>query len=478
MVKNGLLCVSFLLFLLPPLDAWDVQQEGSTKQQRNREERPATLGLDHGILEFDTPEFTVKIVKASQTLAALQPKGAEGFDFTPSDWLERRASDGFHHLGDLNFRVRQEYETVWKSFSTAESRKSIETLPTSGSMLASADLTPTLAEDCPLRIVRTWELNEGKLVLRFELENRSDQPVQIGALGIPMIFNNILSRRSLEQAHELCSFFDPYTGKDAGYLQVTRLSGKCPALLVIPEYGTPFEAYRPLTEPMRPMQTFEGAFEWMVHSLAYTEDEWKNADPWNEPTQETIAPGARKIYGVRFLIAPEIREIEKTLMDNGRPVAIGIPGYILPMDQNGRLFLNYGSPVISIKVEPEDAIAMTELEMTKGGWQAYSLKGRLWGRARLSVQYENGLKQTIHYYVTKPAQEAVSDLGNFLMTRQWFVDPNDPFRRSPSVISYDREADGIVLLDSRVWIAGLGDEGGSGSWVAAAMKWIRLFERD
>jgi hypothetical protein len=37
-------------------------------------------------------------------------------------------------------------------------------------------------------------------------------------------------------------------------------------------------------------------------------------------------------------------------------------------------------------------------------------------------------------------------------------------------MSYDREKNSIVTQDSRVWIAGLGDEGGSGSWLAAAMK--------
>jgi hypothetical protein len=61
-------------------------------------------------------------------------------------------------------------------------------------------------------------------------------------------------------------------------------------------------------------------------------------------------------------------------------------------------------------------------------------------------------------------------MGNFLMTKQWFVDPDDPFHRSPSVISYDREANKQVVQDKRAWIAGLGDEGGSGSWLAAAMK--------
>jgi hypothetical protein len=465
-----LLFIFFLFIVLPGLGAWHGQEADNVRQQRSHEELPPTLGLGQGILEFDTPEFTVKIVRSSQTLAALQPKGSGGFDFLPSDLLERRASDGFHHLGDLNFRTRIDNENEWKSYSTAALRKSIESLPVSGSVLASADLRPTLAEDCPLRVIRSWELSAGKLILKFELENQSNQTVHVGSLGMPMIFNNILSRRSLEQVHENCSFFDPYIGGDAGYLQVTRLNGRGPALLVVPEGLTPFEAYRPLSEPMRPMQTFEGSFEWMIHSLACAENEWKNAEPWNEPTQITIDPGARKTYGVKFLIAPQIRDIEKTLTANDRPVAVGIPGYILPMDQTGRLFLNYENPVKSIKVEPEQAIEIIKSTPTKGGWQTFRLVGRRWGRARLSVTYENGLLQTIHYYVIKPAGQVVSDLGNFLMTKQWYEAPDDPFERSPSVISYDREADRMVLQDGRVWIAGLGDEGGSGSWVAAAMK--------
>ena len=37
-------------------------------------------------------------------------------------------------------------------------------------------------------------------------------------------------------------------------------------------------------------------------------------------------------------------------------------------------------------------------------------------------------------------------------------------------MTYDRETNQIVMQDSRVWIAGLGDEGGAGSWLAAVMK--------
>ncbi len=449
------------------LPAPSAQTPGNQNQQPAA---PTTLGLDQGYIELDTPDFKLKLVKSSQTVAALQPKTADNFDFTPADRLVRRAANGFHHLGDLTLRLRINGAGPWRKYDTAEQRQPVRSFPASGATLAAADLTTTLPADNPLQIIRSWVLEKGRLVLRFDLKNRATESVQIGGLGIPMVFNNIITGRNLKDAHENCAFSDPYIGQDAGYLQVTRLSGRGPALVVVPEAQTPFEAYQPIDEPMRPNQTFEGAFAWLVHSQAYAEEEWQEADPWNPPTSVTLAPGATRTYGVSFLLSDEIRNIEQTLAANGRPVAVGIPGYVLPQDLDARLFLNYAPKVAAIDIEPRGAITIREQKSTRNGWKAYILRGQLWGRARLTVTYDDKSKQSISYYVIKPAAQAVADMGSFLMTRQWFDDINDPFKRSPSVMSYDREAGKIVTQDSRVWIAGLGDEGGSGSWLAAAMK--------
>jgi hypothetical protein len=453
--------------------------------QRDKDKKPPTPGpmLQQGVADYDSPDFTLTLVRSSQTVAALKPKGAEGFDFTPGDLLTARSQNGYFHLGDITFRLRTEGSTDWQNYSTASARTPVTALPASANVLASADLAPTLPADFPLRITRTWAVDEGKLVLRFALTNRSTKAVQIGALGIPMIFNNVLNDRSLDQAHAICSFYDPYIGEDAGYLQVTRLSGHGPALVVVPDGKTPFEAYNPILErkgrwgaaavfidPTPRGITFEGFYEWMVHSQAYAENEWKNAQPWNAPTSLTLAPGESKSYGLKFLVSDSIRHIEKTLSENRRPLAVGVPGYVLPQDIEGRLFLKYDKPVASLKVDPPSAIEIREDSSSHGNWRAYTLHGKTWGRSRLTVTYGDGTVQTIQYFVIKPATQAVADLGQFLTTRQWFADSSDPFHRAPSAISYDREANQMVLQDSRVWIAGLSDEGGAGSWLAAIMK--------
>ncbi len=50
-------------------------------------------------------------------------------------------------------------------------------------------------------MTRSWLLENEHLVLRFDIKNKTTQPVDIGALGIPMVFNNIITDRTFEQAH-------------------------------------------------------------------------------------------------------------------------------------------------------------------------------------------------------------------------------------------------------------------------------------
>src|SRR5262245_56780483 len=64
-----------------------LQQPQGNRRGPDSQNRAATLGLENGTLDFDTPDFNLKLVKDSQTIAALQVKNSGGFDFTPADQL-------------------------------------------------------------------------------------------------------------------------------------------------------------------------------------------------------------------------------------------------------------------------------------------------------------------------------------------------------------------------------------------------------
>src|SRR6266576_4683025 len=138
---------------------------------QEKEKKPPTPGpmLAQGTVDFDTPDFTLTLVRSSQTVAALKPKSDGAFDFTPGDLLSARSQDGFFHLGDITLRLRTGTSRDWKNYSTSTARQPVVALPTTKTILAAADLNPTLPADFPLQITRAWVLEANHLVLRFTL---------------------------------------------------------------------------------------------------------------------------------------------------------------------------------------------------------------------------------------------------------------------------------------------------------------------
>src|SRR5262249_5897481 len=125
-------------------------------QQQQKKEPPTPRPmLGQGFLDLDTPSFSLRLVRSSQTIAALKPKGAGDFDFTPGDLLIERSRDGYYHLGNIDLRLRSGTSDEWQNYSTALARKPVSALPTSQQILASADLAPTLPADIPVQITRT-----------------------------------------------------------------------------------------------------------------------------------------------------------------------------------------------------------------------------------------------------------------------------------------------------------------------------------
>ncbi|WP_298093402.1 DUF5695 domain-containing protein, partial [uncultured Sphingomonas sp.] len=253
--------------------------------------------------EHNVGPFRLALRRDTQTLARLSPANEPGFSFVPTAREAERTGDGYNHLGDLNLRVRAP-GAAWRDFASAHERRPIRPLPAGGTTIAGADITASMGSDAPFRVERFWRNEGGRLALAFRITNTTAAPLEIGALGMPMVFDNIITDRNLDQAHAQASFVDPYIGRDAGYLQVTRLNGSGPALLVLPAKDTPLEAYVPLKNPREDKdgsiftdrsprgQTSEGFYDWTVHSAGYVDREWKKAgEQWNAPTARTLAPG-------------------------------------------------------------------------------------------------------------------------------------------------------------------------------------------
>ncbi|RYO73888.1 hypothetical protein DL762_010620 [Monosporascus cannonballus] len=429
------------------------------------------LGLNNGYITIDTANFNARIVRNAQVLASLTPKG-KSFDFLPFDLLRARAANGQYHWGDITFRYREAGAGNWIDGDSASRRRAVTATATGDDVLAASIMAPTLPAG-PLNVTREWLDASGDLGLRFTIRNSGSSAVEVGGLGFPAEFNSIFTNRRAPDMQRLCSLSDPYVGMHAGHIRVAPTKGTGPALVVTPLGDTPMEAYRNLAEPSYPgtyygSQTFEGFYEWQVLTKAWAEKEWAGREPWNPPSARTLEPGESLQFGVRFSVAEGgVRELDATIRKTGTPVAVGVPGYIIPRDSPAQLFLQADSDVASIAAEPAGSLVVKE---TGALTYAVTPSAAAWGRARLTIEYADGKIQTVHYYITKPGPETLADLGRFFTTRAWFNDASDPFGRAPSPMTYDYEAGKIVEQDPRVWVAGLSDEGGTGAYLAAVVK--------
>jgi hypothetical protein len=167
--------------------------------------------IDGGKITLNSAALSVEILKYSGTVAQLTPRADAALDYTPGDLLKERSADTFYHLGDLDLHIRVGGATDWTDVSTAFHRAPVAVTASDATHFA-GDVTSSLPDGTPLKIVRTWAVEGSDLVLRFTVNNTGGTPVELGGVGIPMVFNNIMNGRTLDQSYRICSFYDPYIG--------------------------------------------------------------------------------------------------------------------------------------------------------------------------------------------------------------------------------------------------------------------------
>ncbi|RAL02816.1 uncharacterized protein BO80DRAFT_471388 [Aspergillus ibericus CBS 121593] len=428
---------------------------------------------------FSTERFTGAFDSESGVLRSLKSSLDPAFDFSPYDVFANRSGNGHYHTGDLTLRYRVGNSNGWIDADTVTNRVPLINGNSSHSILSSnLDTTIGNVTKDRLFITRTWTDYQGDLALNFTLRNGNTQSIEIGSLGLPIEFNSIFTDRTAVETREKCVLVDPFIGLQAGYVQVTRLLGEGPHLVITPlNLYTKLEAWRFLTEATDTSlayqsQVFEGNYEWQIYTKAYADQEWEGVEPWNPPTSLVLSSGESISFGLRFTAVSSVDDIEPTVSSLGHPVAVGIPGYVVPRDLEGRLFVNTSLKVDAVNVSPDACLSLTPLGLESSSWTGYTIvpNEQVFGRCRVELVYSTGLKHTLHYYITDTGPKSLANAGQFLEENQWFTNTSDPFGRAPSIITHDRSVNGPVLQDNRVWIAGLSDEGGAGSFVTAAMK--------
>lgn len=381
-----------------------------------------------------------------KTLAA-QDENQEWFDFATSKAKVNRSGSDYYQLGDVQLALRPVNQQQWSFYTTKDDQ----------------DLTTA-----PLKIDRDWIVKNDSVLFTTRITNSSKNNIEVGGLGFAMIFNQIFTDNSLEESHNNSSFVDPYIGQDAGYLQVARLNGRKPTLLVVNGGNTPFEAYRPLNDDKTKRDVhFEGFYEWTAFSKAYFDTNWDGKRQWNTPSSFILKAGEAKTFTLKFIDVTTPDKIANTLIENSIPSVASLPGYVLHGQEQAELTIHTDKDIARIHADPETAI-----KITNGSSHHAYLLSRLhdyFGQARIVIEYSDHTTQTINYYVTDAAEQLVQQLARFHETHQWLAEP-DKYGRQHSFVTYDNETNRQVLDEFRSYISGDSDEAGAGPNLLMAIK--------
>lgn len=319
-------------------------------------------------LSFNLTNFNGQLDDRSGVLKSLVPTTNLSFDFSILNDFNARNGNGNYHTGDIDLRYRTEGESAWTAVSTATNRSNPgQQLAASDGAISVWDLS-SVFNSSELNVTRTWTQHNGNLVLSLQLTNTlSDKTIEVGGLGFPLEINNIFTNKEAAIVMDECSLIDPYIGLNSGYAAVRALTGLGPNMVISPFTATTsFEAWNFLEEvsgnTYYQSNSYEGNYEWLVHTTAFADEEWEDVEPWNEPTSLFLQPGESASYGLLFTTVLAVQDIDSHVAGLDIPVALGVPGYILPKETVGSLYLNSSYQVSAIDVYPEGALKISEID--------------------------------------------------------------------------------------------------------------------
>lgn len=460
--------------------------------------------LDKGETSFDIGSaFTFNLSTSNQVLTGLSSKNSSPFQFLARPLLNDRATPGFYHIGDIDLRWRITGDSTWNDVSSALDRSAVVPVtPAPANTFASADLTPSLAlganidqSALPFTVQRSWSgLNDDTLVLTFNVSANGGKDVEFGGIGFAQAYYNNWSGLSIDDTYDYCVVADPAIHSDGGYIQINRVSGASPSLLVAAmndqSTRTPLVQWRNIrsqdggnptlyTDNTGVTFTNEGHYRWMVATAGFTSDDENSAknngvqrgDDWIDPSSITVKSGTSRIFALRFFLSNDgPRGIQSNLQTHNVPVVTGVPSMVIRQggDTND-LLVQYGSDATVSDISPANAVTVQD-KGKNNGVQTFTLTPAedAFGRVRITLTFADGLVEVVHAFIIKSPSDTMSGYGSVMTTDAYYTREDDYFGRY-GVMTYDHIKQEIVLDANSAWIAGQGDEGGS-AYMGVFMK--------
>lgn len=339
--------------------------------------------------------------------------------------------------------------------------------------------------------LRSYRLNslyhmaeDNSLLWDIEIENVTNNDLEIGELGFPLMVNDDYAELyfdpGLEEAlstinnvdfartpirqkliHEQKVFVHHFIAGHSSYALVQRPLGDAPFLLVHPMLDTSFEcAYKdPDAAFLSHVNGWAGPDILAVHSRATKDLRRWGKNPWvNGHTSAVLGPGEKKKYQIRFAFIDSYEAIRDELYRAGNLGIRVVPSMVVQENTDVFVELTSKSPVEKIDSLSDNITVKDRKRLADKTLLTFSFQGR--GQKSAKLHYGEGRWTNLHFYCIEDIEKLLKARSEFIVDRQFYRNPGDPFHRFHGFLPFDYRIGSTFLDSDEVWEVGDSDESG------------------
>jgi hypothetical protein len=180
--------------------------------------------------------------------------------------------------------------------------------------------------------------------------------------------------------------------------------------------------------------------------------------PWvNGHTSLVLKPGEKKSYRIRFAFVDGYAAVRQELAESGNLGIRVLPSMVVQEDD----------PVyveVRSKFEPavsflsDNGRVLDKKRLPDRTLLTLSFKGR--GQKSVRLTYDGGKWTNLHFYCTANTAELIRARARFIVERQFYENPEDPFGRHHMFLPFDYRIGSVFMDSDEVWEVGGSDEYG------------------
>ena len=253
------------------------------------------------------------------------------------------------------------------------------------------------------------------------LVNRTPAPLEIGDLGLPMLFNTDYVRDSVT-TYQQRVVRHSYVAGHGSFITVVRPNGVGPFLVITPQAGTKLEYF---TRQLG-INAWEGVYTAFVHSMASGGEETRGT--WRQPHTSVIlnasgSPGDSVTYGFRLQWAADYEAVRDILYSEGLLDISVVPGMTVPNDLDALVALRTRQPIAELAAEYPSETEIEYLGERGQDTHIYRLRFSRLGENLITVRYGDEQTHYLEFFTTEPLETLIKKRAAFIATKQQIRDP-------------------------------------------------------